>query len=360
MSPKQLVTKISIGKTGRLESNIAQAFSVVQSMFKEINILISAALGGSLLPIDCIADCEFERITRLVNLVSRRHNWPEAILIAPISPSNVDLFYAAAAKNVNSSEVKAFSLTDERIVLFPVTRSIASMDFDFIPPVIISPISRSAWFFVLQILMTTTLTFETFSRHMFTSRLPAGFLIFEIQRAELTPYQMGLLHYPPEGHTGRHISAALGGSLLPIDCIADCEFERITRLVNLVSRRHNWPEAILIAPISPSNVDLFYAAAAKNVNSSEVKAFSLTDERIVLFPVTRSIASMDFDFIPPVIISPISRSAWFRGVRKGDIEVTKDVIKSSSRELGSNSRHNNLWDALEGEYLEEIVDGDNS
>nr|CUU99888.1 hypothetical transcript [Hymenolepis microstoma] len=45
------------------------------------------------------------------------------------------------------------------------------------------------------------------------------------------------------------ISAVLGGSLLPIDCIADCESEELPRC------------AILMAPISPSNADLLCPAA---------------------------------------------------------------------------------------------------
>nr|CUU97953.1 hypothetical transcript [Hymenolepis microstoma] len=136
----------------------------------------------------------------------------------------------------------------------------------------------------------------------------------EVLKGGWTPYQMGLLHFLLKVTWG---ASVLGGSLLPIDCIADCESERISALVNLVSWQHNWPKAILMTPISPSNADLFCPAAAKkllqNVSlgmrssfSHRIKAFSSTDERIVRFPVTRSIASMGVDFVPPVI----SHNAW--------------------------------------------------
>nr|CUU99821.1 hypothetical transcript [Hymenolepis microstoma] len=59
--------------------------------------------------------------------------------------------------------------------------------------------------------------------------------------------------------------------------------------------------------------------------SSRVKTYSSTDERIVLFPVTRSIASMGVDFISPVII----RNAWLCVFSSG-LRIASEAVMSVS------------------------------
>nr|CDS31402.2 sodium and chloride dependent glycine [Hymenolepis microstoma] len=52
-------------------------------------------------------------------------------------------------------------------------------------------------------------------------------------------------------------TAVFGGSLPPFGCIADCESESSTALVNLVSRQHNWLKPILMASVSLSTLIYF-------------------------------------------------------------------------------------------------------
>nr|CUU00437.1 hypothetical transcript [Hymenolepis microstoma] len=61
--------------------------------------------------------------------------------------------------------------------------------------------------------------------------------------------------------------------------------------------------------------------------SYRVKVHSSTDERIVLFPVTRSIASMGVDFIPPVI----SHSAWLCVYSSG-LRIASEAVMSVSQQ----------------------------
>nr|CUU99730.1 hypothetical transcript [Hymenolepis microstoma] len=62
--------------------------------------------------------------------------------------------------------------------------------------------------------------------------------------------------------------------MLPIDCIADFKSEEITALANLLFRQYNWPKALLMASISPSNADLFRPASAKK---GPIIAFDLVE-----------------------------------------------------------------------------------
>ncbi|VDN99175.1 unnamed protein product [Rodentolepis nana] len=61
--------------------------------------------------------------------------------------------------------------------------------------------------------------------------------------------------------------------------------------------------------------------------SYTIKAFSLIREPIVVLPVTRSIASMGVDFIPPVI----SRNAWLCAFSSG-LRVTSVAVMSGSQQ----------------------------
>nr|CUU97585.1 hypothetical transcript [Hymenolepis microstoma] len=61
--------------------------------------------------------------------------------------------------------------------------------------------------------------------------------------------------------------------------------------------------------------------------SYKVKAFSSTDERIVLFPVTRSTASMGVDFNPPVI----SRNVWLCVFSSG-LRIASEAVTSASQQ----------------------------
>nr|CUU98615.1 hypothetical transcript [Hymenolepis microstoma] len=61
----------------------------------------------------------------------------------------------------------------------------------------------------------------------------------------------------------------------------------------------------------------------RSISSYKVKAFSSTDERVVLFPVTGSITSMGVDCIPPVT----SRNAWVEGTSQ-DPHRCKAPVKS--------------------------------
>nr|CUU97538.1 hypothetical transcript [Hymenolepis microstoma] len=65
----------------------------------------------------------------------------------------------------------------------------------------------------------------------------------------------------------------------------------------------------------------------RSIFSCRVKAFSSTDERIVLFLVTRSITSMGVDFIPPVI----SRNAWL-GVFLSGLRIASEFETSVSQQ----------------------------
>ncbi|VDO02454.1 unnamed protein product [Rodentolepis nana] len=61
--------------------------------------------------------------------------------------------------------------------------------------------------------------------------------------------------------------------------------------------------------------------------SYRIKAFSLTRGHIVVLPVTRSIASMGVDFIPPVI----SRNAWLCAFSSG-LRVTSVAVMIGSQQ----------------------------
>ncbi|VDO12352.1 unnamed protein product [Rodentolepis nana] len=45
------------------------------------------------------------------------------------------------------------------------------------------------------------------------------------------------------------LATVLGGSLLPVEFIADFESESITALVNFVSKQHNWPIVVKVARV---------------------------------------------------------------------------------------------------------------
>ncbi|VDO01068.1 unnamed protein product [Rodentolepis nana] len=83
------------------ESGGSSPFSPVENQLFWValcfQLSLFAVLGGSLLPIEFIGDCEFEGITALVNCVSRQNSWHSAILMAYISPSKADLLCPAAA-----------------------------------------------------------------------------------------------------------------------------------------------------------------------------------------------------------------------------------------------------------------------
>nr|CUU99494.1 hypothetical transcript [Hymenolepis microstoma] len=99
----------------------------------------------------------------------------------------------------------------------------------------------------------------------------SGFLSLS---AELNTVSGGSSPFPPVGHirdmlVGRILLFYEGVSPGNRVRIADCESERITALVKLVSWQNNWPNAIVMSSISPSNADLFCPAAAKKEDSSE-------------------------------------------------------------------------------------------
>nr|CUU99746.1 hypothetical transcript [Hymenolepis microstoma] len=58
-----------------------------------------------------------------------------------------------------------------------------------------------------------------------------------------------------------------------------------------------------------------------------IKAFSSMDESIVVFPLTRSIASMSIDFIPPVI----SHHAWVCVFSSG-LRIASEAVTSVSQQ----------------------------